>query len=457
MARRRFWSVTKTPWASVSRAAARSTSTGNNAGLQVGILPKSLFKTSGMAPRKGSHFFLSSAFATLLLGLLLIVGLATCASAQTPVPPQWAIAVRHMQANEPAAALPYLEGLVRDYPADAAYRLELAYALYLLGRDGRAQYHFEQARGAVLTPDQRRATNVALSRIAARKVWSARLGFSIEPATNAGKGTAAGSVNLGGIILPVPANLRTRPATGTVVSAGFTYSPRLGRDLQAIVSLDGLVRYYDDPTLRETLVVGRTGLRWSPARNAFVDAGVLLGTTYAAGAHYNDRYGLFGSYSTLLGTRASLRVGVEHYRLKHDTFTLADGPRTQIDVQYSFALSPDTLLRARGYALRANANGPLQSGWQGALTLGGTHAFKGGLVALLDLTAGLDTRDGVNALIGNRRLDRSLAVEAELYNSRYRIGPFTPVLKMKLERNRSNQVIYSYTNQSISFGLRTTF
>lgn len=411
------------------------------------------FQTGFMAPRRGSHFYVM-----VLWFVLIVAGTnSTRLSAQTIAPQAWVLTHKQMQVKNPAAALPFLEQLVREYPDVVLYRLELGYALYLLGRDSGAQLHFQQARGANLTDEQRRAVDVTLARIAARKVWSVRLGFSIEPSTNAGKGTAAGSVDVGGLIIPIPDNLRIKSATGALVSAGFTYRPKLTQTLEATLSLDTLIKYYEERTLRETLVVGRAGLRWSPRQNVFVEGGVLYGTKYAAGSPYNDRCGIFSSYRRPLGNRASFRLGFEHYRTSYDTFALADGPSTQIDAQFAYALAPNALLRARGYVLHTNANGTLQSGWQGALTLGGTYAFKGGLVAMLDMTNGLDKRDGFNPLIGERREDRSFSNAAEFYNSKYQICPFSPVLRLKFERNKSNQVINSYTNRSINVGLRTAF
>ncbi len=406
-----------------------------------------------MASRKGGHNFISG----LCFAIVLALTGTSQVSAQTAVPQDWLRANEQMGAGNPQGALPYLEQLVRDNPDVVLYRLELGYALYLLERDARAQYHFLQTRGADLNVQQRQAVDSALARIAARKSWSIRLDMRVEPASNAGKGTAAGSVNVGGLILPVPNTLRAKSATGLVIGAGATYRPRLSQNLEATVSLDTLIKQYDDLALRETQIVGRTGLRFSPKQNVYVEGGLLLGKTYSAGTSYSDRFGLYGNYTGLIGDRASIRVGVERYRIRHDTFPLADGPRTQIDAQFAYALSSSTILRTRGYVLHTDAASPLQSGVQGALTLGAVYAFKGGLVASMDVTTGFENRDGVSALTGNRRKDRSSSIDAELYNSKYQIGPFAPVLRAQWQRNTSNQVINSYTNSSISLGLRTSF
>ena len=411
-----------------------------------------------MASRSGSHRFYVVA---VLIGLLSFAMAAMPAHAQgtsaSVAQQDWIEASRHMQAGDPAGALPYLERLVRDHPDVVVYRLELGYALYLLGRDGRAKYHFEQARGANLSGLQRRAVDNALANIAKRKTWSVRLGFSLEPASNAGRGTAASSVALGDLVFSIPDNLRTRPATGALISAGLTYRPRITEKLSASFNLDTVVKHYDDRALRETLLISRTGLRFEPRPNTFFEGGVLLGRTYAAGDPYSIRKGLYANYYRPIGDRASVRFDIENYRVTHDTHFRADGTRSQVSSQFSYALGPNALLRARGYILWTDAMSPLQSGRQGALSLGGTYAFKGGLVASMDVTMGRDERDGINGLTGMRRLDTSRAIEAELFTSKYQIGRFLPVLRMKLETNRSNEVLNSYTNRSLGIGFRTAF
>ncbi len=382
---------------------------------------------------------------------------APMARAQDNVPPDWARAVELMRAKRAQAALPYLEKLVRQYPENAVFRLELGYALYQLKNDGRARYHIERARGGKLTGPERNAADGILNQIARRKVWSVRLGFSIEPATNAGKGTVASTIAIDGLVLTIPDTLRTQQATGAILSAGFSVRPRFNETLSANLSLDGVVRYYENQRLRETLVLGRAGLRRDIRANTWVEGGLVAGKEYAAGSPYSHRYGVYAAAHTPLGRRTFARVGFEHYRVAHDSFTLADGPRTLLSGNLSFALNPQTVLRAKAFVLHTDAAAPLQAGVKGALSLGASYAFKGGLVAGLDITAGIDRRDGFSIIAGARREDRSLSIEAEFYNSTLKVGRFLPVIKVKHERNRSNIALNSYSNTAITLGIRTTY
>lgn len=379
------------------------------------------------------------------------------AAPQAADPDAWTTAVGLMRAEQPQAALPHLEKLVRAHPDVSEYRLELAYALFKLGQDGRARYHFEQVKGADLSADQINAVNVLLSQISRRKTWSVRLGFSLEPSSNAGRGTVASTVAIGDLIFSVPEALQSKPATGVIVSAGVTVLPKINQTLSAVFSLDTLVRHYDDRRLRETLIVGRGGLRFHLAPNTYVEGGLITGRSFVAGDTYSDRYGVYASGFSTIGQRASASLGIEHTRLTHRTFTDADGARNQISGSFAYALSGQSLLRARAFVLHTDAASALQSGWQGGLTLGGSYAFQGGLVTLLDVTAGIDKRDGTGGLTGIRRLDKSIAVEAEFFNSNYKVGRFLPVLKMKYERNTSNITLNSYSNRSVSLGIRTDF
>ncbi|MEB8388951.1 surface lipoprotein assembly modifier [Rhodobacteraceae bacterium KMM 6894] len=362
-----------------------------------------------------------------------------------------------MRAGHPAAALPYLERLVRARPDEAEYRLELGYALFQLKRDTRARYHIEQARGGNLTSEQRRAATALLDRIEARKIWSVRLGFAVEPASNAGRGTVASSVELGGLVFDVPNTARARSATGLRLNFGATVAPRLDARTRAVLSLDTRIKYYEDKALRETQVLGRFGLRRTIRPNTTLEGGILVGQSYARGDHYSDRYGVYAAYTLPIGQRAFGRATVEMYQADYRGFTPANGPRVMVSGQLRYAVTAQTLLQTGGYVLRNDADSSLQSGWEGALSVGAAHSFRGGLVASFDVTAGLDTRDGVSRLTGVARKDRSIAIDAEFYDSRLKIGRFLPVLRLSYEKNRSNVVLNEYTNRSVSVGFRTDF
>lgn len=369
----------------------------------------------------------------------------------------WQAAVGHMRASDPSAALPYLESLVRDHPDSAEYRLELAYALYQLGRDLRAIYHFNQVRGAKLNDAQRAAVNSLQTEIAQRKVWSFRFGLSVEPTTNAGKGTDASTVTIGALNFAIPPSAQSKPATGYFVTAGVTALPRINDRLRASLSFDTVIKHYSARALRETIAVGRSGLRWYGTDEGYVEAGLLHGVSYAAGARYSDRSGVYANYATTVGTRAFMTVGVEHYTENHLSFAAADGTRTLVSGGFNYALNGQALLRFRGYAIRTDTNSPTISGWETSATLGASYAFRGGMVAGVDFTVGRTTRDGVNTLVGVARKDRLFAVETELYNSRFQIGPFLPTLNARFERNKSNITLNDYTVRSLRIGLRASF
>lgn len=417
-------------------------------------MKQDLFSTKKTAPRKGGQFF------ALWLGALILggfVAFATPSPAQTAPPADWVRAIALMRDQQAAAALPYLERLVRARPDVAEYRLELGYALFQLQRDTRARYHIEQARGGTLTLAQKRAADALLEQIEKRKIWSVRLGFSVEPASNAGRGTVASSVDVGGLVFAVPNAARAKPATGAMLEAGATVAPHLNATTRAVLSLDTRIKWYDDKTLRETQLLGRAGLRRTLGPNTTIEGGLLFGQAYAAGSHYSDRYGLYAVYSSPVGQRAFGRVAVERHELDHVNSAMADGPRTMVSAQLRYALTAQTLLVPSIYVQRSDAASDIYSGWEGALTLGAVHAFRGGLVTHFDLTAGLDKRDGPSRLTGVTRKDQSIAINTEFYDSRLKIGRFLPVLKLGYEKNTSNQVLNEYTNRSVSIGFRTAF
>lgn len=409
-------------------------------------------------PRSLAFLHAQGGLAGVLLAVMLVlVGVGWPSLSRAQAPSDWVQAVSLMQAQNPSAALPYLERLVRDYPHIATYRLELGYALYQLEQDGRARYHIEQARGKQLDSAEARVAGQLLDDISRRKNWAIRFGFGIEPSSNAGKGTLASTINVGDLVLSIPEELRSKPATGAILSFGVTVLPELSDNVRGVLSFDTLIRHYQDKTLRELVGVGRAGLRYYSAPNTYVDGGVLVGREYVAGALHSDRTGVYAAFSRPIGARAFARFQAEYSRYSYDSFTMANGARALIAGELSYTISPQTMLRGSAFILRTNAQSALQSGWKGQMALGLSHAFKGGLVAVVDLTAGMERRDGTGALTGVARQDKSLALEAEFFNSNYKIGRFLPVLKIKAERNRSNITLNGYSNRSLTLGIRSVF
>ncbi|MEQ6250169.1 surface lipoprotein assembly modifier [Sulfitobacter sp. HNIBRBA3233] len=388
---------------------------------------------------------------------MLLTLTATGAVAQAALPQDWVHASAHMQKGAPAAALPHLESLVRAYPSEPTYRLELAYALFQLEKDARAEYHFRQALGAGLSPQRQAIVKSFLDKIAARKLLHWRFSIAAVPATNAGKRTSATQITAGGLTFDLGPQDRAQSATGLDISAGITALPHLGQNLRATLSFDTLVRHYKEKRLRELHLNARAGLRYTLAAGTHIEGGALIGRQFRGHDHYADRIGVFAAYLTPLGSRAYGRFGIQHFDEIYPAFPGADGDRTVVEASVNYAVGARTVLRFSGYAMRTDATSALQSGWRHGLSAGTTFAFDGGLVTTADVSFGRDRRDGIGALSGVARSDRSLGINASVYHSNIRFGPFTPVVGIGWERHRSNRRINSFSNTSLSLGLTSVF
>ena len=392
------------------------------------------------------------------LVIALTATLALPATAQdTAPPPDWTQAVSHMQAGAPAAALPHLENLVRTAPDATLYRLELAYALFQLGRDQRAQYHFRQAQGAGLSAERQKTVASFLHRIEQRKRLFFRFSLAAVPSTNAGRRTSASQIDAGGLIIPLAPNQRAQSATGIEVTGGVTLRPDLTPRLKATLSLDASAIHYRKRVLREMSVLGRAGLRYDLRGNTFIEGGALIGRSFLAEKIYSDRKGVYAAFLRPLGTRAYGRFGLQRYDESYARIPSANGTRTLAEISVNYALTARALLRLSGYALRTDATSTLQSGWKYGASAGTTYSFNGGLVVMADVTAARDKRDGIGALSGVTRRDISLGIRTQIYHSGIQIGPFVPVLKLGWEQNRSNREIDSFSNTSLSIGLTSVF
>ncbi|MDF1726168.1 MAG: surface lipoprotein assembly modifier [Sulfitobacter sp.] len=389
------------------------------------------------------------------LCLLLCLGLSTPSNAQDRTA-QFQTATDLMAQGATDRALPLIEKLVSAEPNNKFYRFQLAVALYQLGQDGRARFHFDRLRGAALTPRERQLVLGYLNQIDARKVWSATFSFNIKPESNGIKQTENHTLMLGDLPLTLNDTAIGKPTVSTIIAPGFSYTPTLREGLKAQFSLSAYLKYNDEKALRDYQLTGRAGLYLQRDARQASYGGLLLGVRRVADRPYSQTAGLYAGRGQRIGERGTLRFGSEVTReFRRDG--RADIDRLFLSADYAHVVAPNLQLSIGGFAEKTDSDSATEAGHRLALSAGGLYAFEGGLMAGLSLRGELDDRDGINGLFGVARSDRTLALDLRLYHRDFTIGTFAPELVMGIERNRSNIPLADYTNRYLSVGLTRNF
>lgn len=393
-----------------------------------------------------------------LIAGLLGLGLSLACPAGVSAAPQqdWGRALVLMQAGQTEAALPLLEGLVSQDPANKDYRFELALALYRLGSDFRAKWHLDQVRGAGLTEPEARMVEHLRDRIDARRIWSGYLGLRLRPESNVGRQTTDNSVNVGGLNFALNPAARGRPGTSTIVTAGLGVHPNVAPRTKAVLRLNSWLRHNRDRALRDYQLVGRAGLGHSPDPRRRIAGGILLGHRWVADRAYSASSGLWLDHSVLVGAAGRLDLGTE-VSATDTRGAIPDSRRYLLSASYSHAVTGNAQLALGGFLERTDtAQGNLAGHRQG-LSLSGLYMFRGGLVAGLRLATQTDRRDGPEPVFGVARRDRNLTLDLSIHHREFRIGMFAPELQIGFERNRSNIPLADYDNKYLSIGLTRNF
>ncbi|MBN2760333.1 MAG: tetratricopeptide repeat protein, partial [Rhodobacteraceae bacterium] len=163
-----------------------------------------------------------------------------------------------MREGAPRAALPLLEELVSEFPANGRFRLELARALFLVDDHGRARYHFDYALSGELSLSEINAVQEYLTAMDTRKSWSGQARIAIVPQSNPWQRSGQTFVDIGGVLLlPLPPVER---ATGLEVGLGGTWVPRLAPDLHARFHLMATGQFFEDSDFNRGHLRGEIGL-----------------------------------------------------------------------------------------------------------------------------------------------------------------------------------------------------
>lgn len=395
-----------------------------------------------------------------IFALFVVVLLATAGPVQSrPVISEnqrilWDTAKKHMIEGAPRAALPLLEQLVTLAPEQAVFRLELAYALFQIADDERANYHLVLARGASLSPSELGITEALLARIRDRKNWTASYHLNVVPQSNIGQGTYHRTITIGGLdFIPTP------PKGGVVLGLGgsFTYLPKLGRDMRARFMVAGDFKVSKTRAFRDYTVRSEAGILWQKDHGLQFGFGASYEIRRVADRAYSQSSGLYLSYGSRIGTAGTLAIRAAYFQRAYAINPLKDGPIGQLVVSYSHVVSPAFLLRASGVIARTKAAAAQHSGTNVVLSVGGQYAFTGGIVANIDVTFGVERRDGIHRLFGVARQDRRRSIDLKLHKRDLRIGKFVPQISIGYTDVQSTLPINSYNNSYMSIQLSRQF
>lgn len=361
-----------------------------------------------------------------------------------------------MRLGLPRAAARRFDEILALRPGLTAARLELATAYYAAGRDGKARYHFEQARADRLPSSVEDEVTRFLDRIDNRRRWSSSVSLALAPESNPARRTASKTVNIGGAPWQLDPGSRSSSGTGVRISGGTSFSPPLSEDLTGVLAATGSARLYRRSEWNDVSVAGDIGIA-APFDRSALSGGVLLGRRWLGEDGYSRSIGLWTRGRTLLSNRTRIGIASEIARIDHDDDRIRDGWRLGARPGLFHALASTTAIEAElDFELTTAREKRLASRMAGiGVTL--AHAFDGGLSIRPGIGVWFRRFAARDPIFAKTRADTTIRPSITVVHRSLQYEGFAPHVGYSFETARSNIPIHAYRNHAMLFGISRRF
>ena len=348
------------------------------------------------------------------------------------------------------------EAILAVRPELTRVRLELARVYGLLGRDGKARFHFEASLGDELPSSVEDAVEAWLDRIDARRRWSISISAAVLPESNPVKRTDDEEVRIGGVPFRLDEDAREASGTGLLLSTGTQYSPVLSGDWRGVLAASGAAKLYEQSDWNDISVQGDVGVARLFDRGS-ISGGLRIGRRWLGGERYSDGAGPWTRGRLRLSQALRLDGALASERRNHPDNPGLDGWTVNLRPGLDYALSSATTLRAELELEHVDAREDHHGSRLGGLAVSLSHAFRGGLSVSPRMSVHWRRYGGKDPLFGKRRSDRQMRLSVNLLHRALQYRGFAPWVGCFVEWNRSSIPINGYRNQGGVFGVSRTF
>jgi len=362
-----------------------------------------------------------------------------------------------MQKGAPRAALPLLEELVTDHPAQARFRLELARALYLTREDYRARYHFEYAMAGELSLSEINAVQSYLTAIETRKSWSGQARIAVVPQSNPWQRSGQAYVDVGGaLLLPLP---QVERATGLELALGGTWLPRVAPDLHGRVHVVATGHLFEDSQFNRGHFRGEFGFVQYGDHGRVYGLGVSVQGAGGREGLIMKGAGIYGAFQQRFGRRTQVSVSATYDELRYPSVPKFNGPRGTFSLGVQHIVTSRLKLSGALSLSHHHTDALFHRRTDGVVSAQAEYAMGGGLITGLEASLGRTEFVQANPLLAQYgpQKDWKGSLTASFMHRDYTVRGFAPVVKLGVERQTSTVPMYSFDNVKMSLGATRNF
>ena len=361
------------------------------------------------------------------------------------------LANRHRLAD---AALLY-RAILDEQPSAQPVRLELARILDQLGDEAGARRALRAVQAGSLPPAVARFVDRWSAALRARKPFGTSFEIAIAPDSNINRAT--NSTTLGTVIgdFSLDRDARQRSGTGLAIQSQAYARLPLSKEINLLGRVTGSADLYHHHQFNSTSLLVSAGPEFNFGADrltADVDAGLYRfgGRTYAT------TIGARIDFLHPLDRRSQLRVDAALDRVNNRVNRLEEGKNLSLSLGYERALSDRTGIALTLAANRQQRRNPGYSTTGGQATLVGYREL-GAVTAIASLTYGRLGADERLILCPTRRSDTLVRASLGAEFRQLKVGGLAPLVRVVVERNRSNIALYDYHRVRTEFGLTRAF
>ena len=353
-----------------------------------------------------------------------------------------------------AAAIEF-RTILDEKPRAGRVRLELARMHAQLGHPAAAARELRAAQAGGLPADVQRVVRFYAGALDAQKPVGYSFGISLAPDTNINRATR--SDTLGTVIGDFTLDQDAKAKSGIGLSLRGQGFARIGIDRHSrlLVQLSGQGDLYRESQFNDVIAQVQAGPEMVSGKDR-INLNALASWRWYGGDPYSRTIGVNASIQHPLGPKAQLRL----------SGGIADDDNRRNDQQdatvYNLALDYDRAFSARtggGLQLSAARSVARDPGYSTASGGAGAYLFRevGPATVVLNLGYNHLEADRRLFLYPRRRIDNRYSAGLGVTLRFLRLGSFSPLARVRYERNVSTLEIYDYNRFSGELGITAAF
>lgn len=348
-----------------------------------------------------------------------------------------------------------LRALLDEKPDAAPARIELARMLSLAGRDSAARRELRQVQAGVLPPAVALAVDQFAATLRSRKPLGGSLEIALAPDSNINRATDARALDTVIAPLVLSEDARARSGVGMRLSGQVFARVPVAPGLSILPRLSARADTYGQPQFNDISASGLVGVEWQRNRERLtISAGRTRRWYGGSGYATTSTLTLDGLRSIGRSRQADISLGVA--RARYDDNALQNGVIGNLELGYEQALDVRSGWRASVNAVRQWANDPgYSTASAGISLLGWSELWK----STVFVTASVSRLEGDQrlSLFPDRRREWFTQYGMGASLRRFTFRGFAPVVRLRVERNRSTIGIYDFKRVVIEGGLTRAF